>query len=196
MPPPPCILVGASTGGVEALHHLLAALPADLPPVLVVQHMRPGFLKSLVDGLARNSALVPAIASDHQPARAGHVYFAPDGDRHLLLDHGLVCRLVAGPPMNGHCPSVDALFLSGLRLSPLPLAVLLTGMGRDGAEGMRALHDAGATTIAQDRESSVVWGMPRAAVELGAASHCLPLDRIAAGILRLGAGQGPRLGAA
>ena len=152
--------------------------------------MRPGYLGSLIDGLARSCALALSVATDREPALSGHAYFAPDGARHLTLDAGLVCRLVAGPALNGHCPSVDALFLSALNLASAPLAILLTGMGRDGADGLRALYDGGAMTIAQDRATSVVWGMPRAAVELGAARLTLPLGAIAPAVLRHAAYQG------
>lgn len=182
---PSCILIGASTGGIEALHRLLGALPANLPPILVVQHIRPGFLQSVVEGLQKVCRMVPCIAADGMPARHGQAYFAPDGDRHLEIDAALSCRLVAGPPEQGHRPSVDVLFRSALRLATPPIGILLTGMGRDGANGLRALRDRGAMTITQDRASSVVWGMPRAAVELDAAALTLPLDRIGPALVEL-----------
>lgn len=185
--PPPCILIGASTGGVEALHCLLGSLPAECPPIFVVQHMRPGFVASFVEGLARACRLRVLVAADRQSAVPGMVLVAPDGDRHLTVDPraGLTCRLERGPPVNGHCPSVDALFQSGLRLATPPVAVILTGMGRDGAAGICALHAAGSTTIAQNRATSVVWGMPRAATESGGVTHSLPIDQIGPMLSRL-----------
>lgn len=182
------ILIGASTGGVEALHHLLAALPPDSPPICVVQHMRAGFGGGFVAGLARATNLPVQQASHGMPARMGHVYVAPDSGRHLVLAQGadgLTCRLVNSAAQNGHKPSVDVLFTSALALRTPPIAILLTGMGRDGADGMLALHQAGAMTLAQDQASAVVWGMPRAAIELGGAGRVLPLGQMAAAISRL-----------
>lgn len=180
------IVIGASTGGVEALYTLLSALPANCPPTFVVQHMRPGYVESFVAGLNRVCAAKVVLANDRQIARPGQICIAPAGDQHLILTGGpnLTTRLVATDPVQGHRPAVDQLFSSAARLSTLPVAALLTGMGRDGAEGMLALRKAGGHTIAQDEASCVVYGMPRAARDLGAACQILPLQSISAALLR------------
>jgi chemotaxis response regulator CheB len=179
------IVIGASTGGVEALHIVLASLPPDCPPVFVVQHMRPNFMESFVAGLNRSCQARVELAGDLTMARAGHIYIAPPGERHLVLsaNGGLKTRLVFGPPIEGHRPSVHRLFQSAAALTRPPAAALLTGMGRDGAEGLLLLHNAGAPTIAQDEASSVVFGMPKAAIELKAAKQVLPLPLIGAALL-------------
>lgn len=180
------IVIGASTGGVEALYSLLSALPANCPPTFVVQHMRPGYVESFVAGLNRVCAAEVILADDRKIARSGQICIAPAGDQHLILTGrpNLTTRLVATEPVQGHRPAVDRLFSSAARLPTPPVAALLTGMGRDGAEGMLALRRAGSHTIAQDEASSVVYGMPRAARDLGAACQILPLQFIAAALLR------------
>jgi len=123
----------------------------------------------------------------------GHVYIAP-GDRHLLVDRDgarYLCRLSSGPPVNRHRPSVDVLFRSvAQKVGPNAVGAILTGMGDDGARGLKEMLDAGAATIAQDEASSVVWGMPGAAVKHGGAQEVLPLERIAEALLRLASGGG------
>lgn len=186
------IVIGASTGGVEALYTLLSALPSTCPPTFVVQHMRPGFVESFVAGLNRVCPAQVQQAEDRQIARPGEIYVAPAGDRHLTLapHAGITMRLEPTAPVQGHRPSVDRLFLSAARLRFAPAAALLTGMGRDGAEGLLSIRRAGGHTIAQDEASSVVYGMPRAARELDAAHEILPIDAIAPALLRaIGQGQ-------
>lgn len=181
-----CIVLGASTGGVEALHTLLSAFPRDCPPTFVVQHMRAGFDESFVSGLNRACAADVVLAQDRQIARRGCIHVAPAGDLHLVLvaQPVLQLRLIDAPPLHGHRPAVDRLFVSAAGLRPAPVAALLTGMGRDGAQGLLCIRNAGGHTIAQDEESSVVYGMPRTARDLNAAHQILPLRSIAAALLR------------
>lgn len=180
------IVIGASTGGVEALYTLLSNLPADCPPTFVVQHMRPGYVSGFVAGLDRACHARVTEAADRQIARRGCIYIAPAGECHLtLVPHaGVSCRLINSDPFEGHRPSVDQLFRSAALLVPPPAAALLTGMGRDGASGLLAIRRAGGPTIAQDQASSVVYGMPRAALDLNAADQVLPISAIATALLR------------
>lgn len=183
------IVIGASTGGVEALYTLLSDFPRDCPPTIVVQHMRPAFVESFVAGLDRACAAEVVLAQDRQIARPGRIHVAPAGDMHLVLggQPAVTLRLIDAPLAHGHRPAVDPLFLSAARLRPAPVAALLTGMGRDGAEGLLRIRDAGGHTIAQDEASAVVYGMPRAARELDAADQILPLRSIAAALLQAAA---------
>lgn len=178
------VIVGASTGGVEALGALLSAFPRDCPPTLITQHMPAQFLASFADRLNRSCAPDIRLARDGTSLREGRVLIAPGGETHLELsaDGGHVV-LRRGPKMTGHRPSVDALFRSALPQAPQIVCVLLTGMGSDGAQGMLALKRAGAFCIVQNEASSVVYGMPRVAHELGAAHVSLPLSDIATRVL-------------
>lgn len=180
------IVLGASTGGVEALHALLSTFPPDCPPTFVVQHMRAGFVESFVAGLNRACAAKVVVAKDRQMVRRGRIHVAPAVDLHMVLlaQPSLEVRLIEAPPLHGHRPAVDRLFTSAARLHPPPVAALLTGMGRDGAEGLLHIRRAGGYTIAQDEESSVVYGMPRSARDLNAAHQILPLRAIAGALLR------------
>ncbi len=182
---PDLVLIGASTGGIAAIETILAAFPPDCPPTLIVQHIRPGFIESTVNRLERSCRPRIVVPKEGEPVSRGYVYVAADPERHLVLagrDRPR-CRLVAQPPRNGHRPSVDCLFHSAVPYAPVTAAALLTGMGADGAAGMKALRDAGAFTVAQDRATSVVWGMPRVATEVGAALAVLPVDRIGEALL-------------
>ncbi|MDO8881871.1 CheB methylesterase domain-containing protein [Pseudotabrizicola sp.] len=181
------IVIGASTGGVEALYTVLSRFPEDCPPTFVVQHMRPGYVESFVAGLNKACSANVVLAQDRQIPRAGCIYVAPAGASHMnLTAHPvLTMRLINGPAVHGHRPAVEPLFLSAARLRPPPVAALLTGMGRDGAEGLLAIRRAGGHTIAQDEASSVVYGMPGSARELNAADQILPLSFIAAALLRM-----------
>ena len=179
--------IGASTGGVEAIRDVLVQLPANFPPVLVVQHLPRAFSRSLVEQLNRSCTLEVKEAQETNELAAGQVLIAP-GERHMEVRYVGAKRaavLSCTPPVNRHRPSVDVLFRSmakaGARNS---VGVLLTGMGSDGAEGLLAMRQGGAATIAQDRQSSVVYGMPAEAVRLGAAEVVLPLKDIAGGIVR------------
>lgn len=178
--------IGASTGGPPALQAILAGLPKDFAlPVLVVQHIARGFLPGLADWLGQTTALQVQIASNGTEPRPGHVYLAPD-DFHMEIDGQNRIRLTREEPENGLRPSVDRLFRSmAEQCGRNAVAVLLTGMGKDGARELKTLHSCGAYTIAQDRTSSVVHGMPGAAIALGAAHEVLHLDRIADALCRI-----------
>lgn len=179
------VLIGASTGGVDALIKVLDCFPVNCPPTLIVQHTSGTFSAGLSRLLDRNCAAKVQEAEDRQPLSPGTVLLAPGKRHHLELGpgKGTSCRLREGPLQAGHRPSVDALFLSAVPIAPRITAALLTGMGRDGAEGLLALRKAGAHTIGQDKATSLVYGMPRAAHELGAVSDQLPLDGIGEAIL-------------
>ncbi len=182
------VAIGASTGGPNALDTLLGALPADLGvPVLVVQHMPPLFTRYLAERLDRRCALRVHEAEHEMPVRAGHIYIAP-GDSHMVLDMGgagLRVLLNRDEPENSCRPSVDPLFRSVAKVLPgAALGVMLTGMGRDGLEGSRVLHATGAAILAQDKATSVVWGMPGFVVNAGLADAVLPLDEIASAVSR------------
>jgi two-component system chemotaxis response regulator CheB len=186
MRPGKLILIGASTGGVDALLSVLSALPATCPPVAVVQHTGQGFSESLIRLLARRCALRVEPARHGMDLRPGMVAIAAGCPGHMRLCPGKPPRLSlqAGPPVSGHVPSVDALFASAVPMADQIVAALLTGMGRDGANGLLALRRAGAVTIGQDAPTSVVYGMPRAAWEIGAVQQQVSLGDIAATILR------------
>ncbi|GAA3406615.1 chemotaxis response regulator protein-glutamate methylesterase [Paenibacillus hodogayensis] len=184
------VAIGTSTGGPRALQQVISALPAELPaPVLVVQHMPPNFTKSLATRLDSTSAIKVVEAANGDRLRNGVVYIAPGG-WHMIVkrdDMGYRVCLTKDEPRSGHRPSVDMLFESLLPFRELKRhIVLMTGMGSDGARGMQALKQAGAlTTIAESSETCVVYGMPRAAVELSCVTHELPLYRIAAKLTEL-----------
>lgn len=180
------ILIGASTGGVDALLAVLSALPADCPPVAVVQHTGQGFSESLIRLLARRTRAVVEAAQDGMELRSGRICVAAGCPGHMRLKSNKPYRISVepGPLVSGHLPSVDALFHSAVPAGSQVVAALLTGMGRDGAEGLLALRKAGAITIGQDESSSVVYGMPRAAFEIGAVRQQMPLPEIAGAILR------------
>jgi two-component system chemotaxis response regulator CheB len=179
------ILIGASTGGVEALHKVLSAFPATCPPTLIVQHMRPLFMAKFVDGLNRICGAEVREAWDGAPLKTGRIYVAPGGERHLTMTAAIKpqCRLIAAEPRSGHRPSIDVLFTSAAHFGQKVVAALLTGMGRDGADGLLSIRQGGGHTIAQDQATSVVYGMPRSAVELDAAIEVLPLSRIGTALL-------------
>ncbi len=178
------LAIGASTGGVEALLNILSAFPANCPATVVTQHMPATFTKSFAARLDKASGATVTEAVDGAPLMPGHVYIAPGGERHLEVSNGR-CRLVAADTVNGHRPSVDVLFNAVARLGRPMTGVILTGMGKDGAKGLLAMRQAGARTLGQDEASSVVYGMPRAAFELGAVERQLSLPRLAPAILDL-----------
>jgi two-component system, chemotaxis family, protein-glutamate methylesterase/glutaminase len=179
------VAIGASTGGVEAVRTVLAGLAAARPPILVVQHMLPGYSARFASRLAAVTGLRASEGQDGLEVEPGLIIVGPDRAHLTLEQRGgrLVVKLVDGPPISGHKPSVDALFRSLAQQGRPTIAALLTGMGRDGAQGLLALKQAGAFTIAQDEATSTVYGMPAVAVELGAARRVLPLDSIAIEIL-------------
>lgn len=179
------VAIGASTGGVDALMSVLSAFPANCPPTVVVQHMPASFTRSFAQRLDQHCAAEVAEAWSGAPLEPGRIYVAPGGPMHLEVRgrQQLVCGLTAGDPRSGHRPSVDVLFASVAALGAQAVGVILTGMGRDGAEGLLSMRAAGARTLGQDARSSLVYGMPRAAAELGAIERQLDLDAIPAAIL-------------
>lgn len=180
------VAIGASTGGPMALQTLFTSLPENFPlPIVCVQHISRGFLQGLLDWLTITSKLSIQTAQAGEYPKPGTIYFPPER-QHLTFDRGgrFVCS--QADPDDQHCPSVTTLFSSLARVyGRNAVGVLLTGMGRDGAEGMQAIANAGGTTIAQDEATSVVFGMPKEAIDLGAAHQVLPIDEIAPAILQL-----------
>jgi two-component system, chemotaxis family, protein-glutamate methylesterase/glutaminase len=176
------IAIGASTGGTEAIREVLAGLPAECPPILMVQHMPEMFTGSFARRLDGLCPMRVKEAEDGERVIPGTAYLAP-GHSHLSVRRaaaGLVCVLTQSEPVNRHRPAVDVLFQSVAELAgSQALGVLLTGMGKDGAQGLLAMRRAGAWTIAQDEESCVVYGMPREAVAIGAAAESAPLKDMA-----------------
>lgn len=182
------IAIGSSTGGVEALLQVLSHFPENCPPTVITQHMPASFTASFAARLDRTCAPKVAEATDGAPLVAGHVYLAPGGDAHLEVVGGMQprCRLREGGPVSGHRPSVDVLFQSVAEVYGRRAAgVILTGMGRDGAQGLLAMRNAGAGTIGQDEASCVVYGMPKCAFEIGAVERQLPLGAIGSAVLDL-----------
>ncbi|MGL4514296.1 MAG: protein-glutamate methylesterase/protein-glutamine glutaminase [Lacipirellulaceae bacterium] len=179
---PDVVAIGVSTGGPQALTRVIPKLPADFPaPIVIVQHMPPMFTKSLADDLNRRSPLHVMEASHGQPLRAGEVLIAPGGKHMRVVNQGaaVVVQLTDDPPERNCRPAVDYLFRSVAQVyGARTLAAVLTGMGDDGALGAKALKQAGATVLAQDEASCVVYGMPKAIVDAGLADAVLPLDRI------------------
>jgi two-component system chemotaxis response regulator CheB len=176
------LAVGASTGGTEALRAFLGALPADCPGVVVVQHMPEKFTRAFADRLDGLCTVRVKEAADGDRVLAGHVLIACGNHHMRLVRDGAVylVRLGTDPPVNRHRPSVDVLFHScAEHAGANAVGVIMTGMGEDGARGLLAMRTAGARTLAQDEASCVVFGMPRAAIEVGAAERVLPLGRLA-----------------
>lgn len=180
------VFIGASTGGVEALKALLMGFPADCPPTLITQHMPPKFTTGFAERLNRQCPMIVSEAVDDEVVESGHVYIAP-GSHHLEIARvgsRHVCRLSDGPAVSGHRPSVDVLFRSAARVAgKLAVGAILTGMGKDGAEGLLELRRAGGMTLGQNEESSLIYGMPRAAFERGAVMHQYSLAHMADAIL-------------
>jgi two-component system, chemotaxis family, protein-glutamate methylesterase/glutaminase len=182
------LAIGASAGGTEAIRELLSGLPADAPGTVITQHIPKAFSAPFARRLNESSAMCVQEAEDGQQILGGHAYVAP-GDTHLRVERygaRYVCRLDPGPAVNRHRPSVDVMFQSVARATGArSIGVLLTGMGRDGAQGLLEMRTAGSHTIAQDEASSVVWGMPGEAVAIGAAQLVLPLPAIGARLMTL-----------
>ncbi len=176
------IALGASTGGTEAIREVLEVMPADSPAIVISQHIPEAFSKPFSERMNRCSQMIVTQASDGEQIVPGHVYIAP-GDYHLLVVRDgarFRCQLSDGPAVNRHRPSVDVMFRSvAQNIGPNALAVLLTGMGADGAKGMQEMKNSGAHTIVQDEKTSVVWGMPGEAVKLGCVDDVVPLHRVA-----------------
>jgi two-component system chemotaxis response regulator CheB len=179
LPRPRIVAIGASTGGPQALQTILAQLPADFPaPILCVQHISEGFLEGLVDWLATHCAMPVRIAQTGELPRPGTVYFPQEGT-HLEIDKGGRLLSSQKPPVDGHRPSVTVTFKSVAdSCADAAIGVLLTGMGSDGAKGMQEICEAGGITIAQNQQSSAVFGMPMQAIALGAVKYVLPVNKI------------------
>jgi two-component system, chemotaxis family, protein-glutamate methylesterase/glutaminase len=182
------IAVGASTGGTEAIKDFLLGMPPDSPGIVIAQHIPKAFSTPFAERMNRTCAMTVYEAQDGQHIRPGHVYIAP-GDQHLVVVRSgarWICKLDDGPPVNRHKPSVDVLFRSvAQQAGHNAIGVILTGMGKDGALGLKEMREAGSPTIAQDEATSVVWGMPGEAVAIGGAAEVLPLQRIAARVTTL-----------
>lgn len=178
--------IGASLGGPHALSLILSVLPTSFSvPIVIVQHMSPGFIQGFVDWLNLSSHLKVKLAEKGERAVAGYVYLAPD-HTHLEVGRGNRLHLIEAPPEEGHRPSIARLFRSmALSLGPYGVGVLLTGMGRDGAKDLLLMKKKGAITIAQDKKSSTIFGMPHEAIHIGAARFVLPLQAIAGALVRL-----------
>ena len=188
-PPQHLIAIGSSTGGVQALHRILPMFPEDSPPIVIVQHMPAGFTRDFARRLDGNCAIRVSEAEDGCSLENGCAYIAPGGEQHMIVQRkthrGLQLALIKGDPVCFSRPSVDVMFRSVAQVAGRETAAaLLTGMGRDGAAGLLAINRAGGRTFAQDEASSVVYGMPLAAAELGAAQVILPLDDIPDRIIR------------
>ncbi|WP_428687693.1 protein-glutamate methylesterase/protein-glutamine glutaminase [Roseibium sp.] len=180
------VAIGASTGGVEALTNVLTVLPPDSPAILVTQHMPASFTRSFARRLDGICAINVTEARDGVRVLPGHAYLAP-GDQHLQLSRSganYTCRIGGQERVSGHCPSVDVLFRSVADCAGNnAIGVILTGMGKDGAKGLLAMRQAGARTLGQNEASSVVYGMPRVAQEIGAVEEQLSLSQIPRRIL-------------
>jgi len=191
------IFIGASTGGTEATKEVLIKLPADCPAVVITQHMPPGFTRSYAARLDSLCRISVKEAQDGERILPGHGYLAPGG-LHLSVERSganYIARVRDGEPVNRHKPSVEVLFESAARVvGPNAMGIMLTGMGGDGARAMKQMRDAGSYNLVQDENSCVVFGMPKEAINAGAADEVLPLDKIAARLierLRSPTGIGP-----
>ena len=175
------IAIGASTGGTEAIKEVLIQMPADTPGIVITQHIPEAFSGPFAKRMDNNCQMKVYEARDGQQILPGHVYIAP-GHSHLLVNRDgarYICKLQKGPLVNRHCPSVDVMFRSvAQNVGTNAIGVILTGMGGDGAIGLKEIQETGAPTIAQDEKTSVVWGMPGEAVKLGAADDILPVNKI------------------
>lgn len=186
-PVPPTLIIGASTGGTEAVKSVLQAFPEDVPPILVAQHMLDHYTHSFAGQLDRACRVTVKEAEHEEKILPGHAYIAP-GSCHLRikwLNDSLVCDLLHAPPVGLHRPSVDVLFRSAARACGRhAVGAILTGMGRDGAVGLLEMRRCGALTLAQDEKTCVVFGMPREAIDIGAVDEVLPLMQIAPRMLK------------
>ena len=191
------ILIGASTGGTEAIRQVLEPMPANSPAILITQHMPAGFTRSFVQRLDSLCAVQVHEAEHGQRVLPGHVYLAPGGIAHMKLARSganYVIELEDSEPVNRHRPAVDVLFRSAAEVAGKnAIGVLLTGMGKDGAQGLLAMKQAGAVTFAQDEATSVVFGMPREALVIGAADEAVPLGDISAKLLASAGSYGHRV---
>ena len=180
------IIIGASTGGTEAIREVISGFPVTTPGVVVVQHMPAGFTRMFAERLDEQSTMKVVEAKDGDSIIPGRVLIAP-GEHHLEIKRSggsYKVKCYPGPKVNGHCPSVEVLMKSAAQaFGKHAVGVMLTGMGGDGAVGLKAMRDAGARTLAQDQKTSVVFGMPKVAWEMGAAEKLVPIDRISDTVL-------------
>ncbi|MFY9174718.1 MAG: chemotaxis response regulator protein-glutamate methylesterase [Peptococcia bacterium] len=183
----PIVVIGTSTGGPKALHEVMSSLPSGLnAAILIVQHMPPGFTRSLAQRLDSVSSFAVKEAEDGDVIERGKAYVAP-GDYHMEIatDNGKhLIRLNQKPQVNGHRPAVDVLFHSAAKINATKVGVIMTGMGSDGALGLKALKEAGAVTIGESAETSVVYGMPKSAFKIGAVDYEVPLYKISEQIVQ------------
>ncbi len=181
------VFIGASTGGTEAIKTVLQALPRECPPILIAQHMPAAFTKPFAERLDALCAMAVKEAVEGERVRPGHAYVAPGG-AHLAVARtggGFVTRLNHSAPVNRVRPSVDVLFFSAAEcVGPLGIGVILTGMGKDGAAGLMAMKQAGAHTFAQDADSCVVFGMPKAAIAMGAVDEIVAIEGLGQRLLQ------------
>lgn len=193
--PETILVIGASTGGTEALKDILVQLPSDCPGIVIAQHMPEGFTKSFSERINTLCRISVKEAGHGDRILAGHAYIAP-GHSHLLVSRhggGYVCELSQSDPVNRHRPSVDVLFRSAAKYAGKhAIGVILTGMGKDGAVGLKEMHDAGAHTFAQDESSCVVFGMPREAIAQGGVDEIVPLKDMAGRLLAYLHKQAPK----
>jgi two-component system chemotaxis response regulator CheB len=191
------VMLGSSTGGTEAIRQVLEPLPANSPAIMITQHMPAGFTRSFVQRLDSLCAVQVHEAEAGQRVLPGHVYLAPGGVAHMKLARSgtnYVIKLDDSEPVNRHRPSVDVLFHSAAQVAgENAIGVILTGMGKDGAQGLLAMRQAGARTFAQDEASCVVFGMPREALLIGAADEAVPLDEVSERILKSAGSYGYRV---
>jgi two-component system chemotaxis response regulator CheB len=186
------IVIGASTGGTEAIKEILVYMPADSPAIVITQHMPPGFTSRFAARLDEVTELKVVEAEDRMPLENGHAYVAR-GDHHLRVERSsgqLKCRLTQDELASGHRPSVDVLFESVAKtVGPMAVGAILTGLGRDGARGLKLMRDAGAYTVGQSQGSALVYGMPRVAFEEGAVIEQAAIEgitaRLAAALTRI-----------
>lgn len=182
------IAIGASTGGTEAIYSVLSQLPLGLPGIVIVQHIPPVFSKMFAERLNKQTHFQVKEASNGDVIKQNHVYLAP-GDKHMEVkkgEYGYFLKVFEGEKVNGHCPSVDVLFHSvALACEDKALGVILTGMGYDGAKGITVMRRKGALTLGQDQASSVVYGMPKAAFELGGISKQMSLNFMGHHIMKM-----------
>jgi two-component system chemotaxis response regulator CheB len=180
------VAIGSSTGGTVALEKIISQLPADAPPVIVAQHIPAGFSSAFANRVNAHAPVTVREAQEGDVLEPGTVTIAPGGVHLRLVQKAgrYICRLDDSDTSKGHKPSVNVLFNSLAKISGREMvAVILTGMGKDGADGMKLLHDQGVHTIVQDEKTSVVWGMPKRAVELNAVSEVCAIEDIATAVL-------------
>lgn len=174
------IALGSSTGGTEAVSSILKSMPSNSPPIVITQHIPPKFSEAFANRLNNISAINVVEARDNQQILPGYAYVAPGG-YHMEVKANRTLKVYMGDDVNRHCPSVDVLFDSiAIHAARNSIGVILTGMGKDGALGLSNMHKHGATTVAQDEESSIVWGMPKAAINLGCVDTVTSLEKIPA----------------